>query len=161
MSKIDLILQESEKAFIQERIRADKLWGASEKLIGAVAVIMGFHLIEIDRLTLTGNWRQVAQGWLAICAIVALMLALFLALLSMQVQKYYSYPRGTTLIDDLKDDSITDQAAMIKIARMYLKAHDNNARINDKRARLVFYSLIMLVTGLLFAVFSYFLGIVL
>ena len=158
MSKIELILQESEKAFLQERIRADKLGGAAEKLIGAVAVIVGFHLIETDQLTLTGNWQQVAQGWLAVSALVALMVSLLLALLSMQVQKYYSYPRGTTIIDQLKDDLVSDQAANIKIARMYLKAHDNNARINDKRAKLVFYSLAMLVIGLICAIISYFVG---
>ena len=56
MSKIDLIVQESEKAFYQERARADKIGGAAEKIIGAVAFIVGFHLIETDQLTLNGNW---------------------------------------------------------------------------------------------------------
>ena len=126
--------------------------------MGAVAVIIGFQLIETDQLTLSGSWQQAVRGWLAVNALLALGISLVLTLLSMRVQKYYSYPRGTTLIDELKDDSITDQVAKIKIARMYLSAHDNNARINDKRAKLLSFSGAMLVAGLLLAVISYLTG---
>jgi hypothetical protein len=155
MKKFDLIIQESEKAFRQERIRADNLGKAAEKLIGAVAIIIGFHLIEIDQLRLVGKWEQAVHGWFSISALVALAISLFLSLLSMQIWKYYSYPRGTTLIDELRDENISDDGAKIKIARMYLKAHDCNAGINDKRARLILISGIVLISGLLLAVVSY------
>jgi hypothetical protein len=158
MDKIDVIVQESEKAFLQERARADRIFGAAEKIVGAVAVVIGFQLIRMDQLTLSGSWPQALHGWLAIGALLELGISLTFAFLSMQVQKYYSYPRGTTLIDELKDASITYEVARIKIARMYLSAYDANAHINDKRAKILSYSGAMLVVGLVFAVISYLIG---
>ncbi len=155
MEKVDLIVHVSEEAFFQERARADKHSAAAEKFVGAVAVIIGFQLIKTDQLTLSGSWQQVVHGWLAIIALLALGISLVLTLLSMRVRNYYSYPRGTTLIDELKDDSITDQVAKIKIARMYLSAVDINARINDQRAKLLSFSGAMLFAGLLLAVISF------
>lgn len=157
-SKVDVIFQVSEKAFLQERMRADKLSAAAEKYVGAVVIIMGFQLIEIDQLTLSGSWSPALRGWLAVLALLALGVSTVCALLSIQVRKYYSYPRGTTLIDELKDESITDEVAKIKVARMYLSAHDINAGINDKRAKMLSYSGALLVSGLLLAVLSYLAG---
>jgi len=158
MDKIDLILQESEKAYQQDRTRAKSLGKAAEKLIGAVAVIMGFHLIEIERLSLFGAWQPAIHGWFSIIALLALGSSLCLSLISMQTWKYYAYPRGTTLIDELKDDSVSDEGAKIKVSCMYLEAHDINAGINDKRARLVFASGLVLVSGLVLIVIGYVVG---
>ena len=155
MNKVELVLQESEKAFLLEKTRAAKLGEAAEKLIGAVAVVVGFQLIEFDHLALSGDWQEALHNWIAVGAFIALGGSLVLTLLSMRVQEYYSYPRGTELIDELKAESITDEVAMIKIARMYLTLHDKNARVNDERAKLVYFSGILLVTGFGLAVASY------
>ena len=159
MDKTDLIVQQSEKAFLQERARADKLIAAAEKYIAAVAVIIGFKLLDIENLSLTGSWQQIVHGWLTVLALLTLGTALLLTFWSMRVFKYYAFPRGTKLIDELKDPGISDEAAKIKVARMYLSAHDTNAQINDRRARLLSVSSALLVAGFLLTVIGYLTGL--
>ena len=68
---------------------------------------------------------------------------------------YASYPRGLTLIDDLKGDQVSDDAAAINVAKMYLNLHNHKARLNDRRARLLALSGILFVAGFLLAVSSH------
>jgi hypothetical protein len=155
MGKIEIIVRESEKSFLMEQTRKRTLTERADKFIGAAAVIVGFQLTQISNLALSGNRRQILHGWFSIGALVALAFSVLLTMLSMRVQEYHSYPRGTKLIDELKDESITEDVAEIKIARMYLSAHDINAQINDERARLLSVGGILLVVGLGLAAVSY------
>ena len=151
-SKIDTILKESEKAFLAEAARKDKLTDKAEKYLAALALIVGFNLIDFSRVTLSGATNEVLSSMFAIGAFGMLGIALVLALLTLRVLKYASYPRGETLIDELKDEKITDDMARIKLAKMYLSAYDNNARINDQRAKLLSWSSALLVIGFVLAV---------
>ncbi len=153
-SKIDTILKESEKAFLAEATRKDKLTDKAEKYLAALALIVGFNLVDFERVTLTGTASEVLSGLFAIGAFAMLGITLVLALLTLRVFEYASYPRGETLIDELKDEAITDDIAKVKLAKMYLGAYDNNARINDRRARLLSWSGVLLVIGFVSAVAS-------
>jgi hypothetical protein len=155
MTKIQIILQESEKAFLIEYERKRTITERGDKFIGAAAVIVGFQLTQISNLALSGNWRQTLCMWLSVGALIVLGLSVLLTMLSLRVWGYYSFPRGTELIDELRDERITEDAAKIKIARMYLKAHDINAQINDRRARLLGIGGFLLVVGLGLAAVSY------
>lgn len=153
-SKIDIILKESEKAFLAEATRKDKLTDKAEQYLAAVALIVGFNLIDFERVTLSGRANEVLSSLFAIGAFGMLGIVLILALLTLRVLEYASYPRGETLIDELKDEEITDNMARIKLAKMYLGAHNHNARINDKRAKLLSWSSVLLVVGFVLAVIS-------
>jgi hypothetical protein len=157
-SKIDIILNESEKAFLAETTRAEKLTDKAEKYLTAIALIIGFNLIDFDRITIDGATNEILSGVFAISGFVMLGAALVLALLTLRVLQYGSYPRGETLIDDLKDKEITDDMAKIKLAKMYLGARDKNAQTNDRRARLLSWSGTLLVVGFVLAVISQFAG---
>jgi hypothetical protein len=155
VEKVDVVLEESAKAFYDEWKRTDRLRGLGERLIAAVAVVVGFHLIEIDNLALVGVWEETIDSWLAVCGLLALSVSLVLTLLSMRIGAFHGRPRGMTLIDEVKDPDITDDVAKIMIAKTYLQATEINAGINDRRGRLLMFSGALLVTGFVLAVASY------
>src|SRR5215216_6007283 len=47
-AKVALIAQESEKSFQAEQARSDKLTEKAEKYIAAIALVVGFNLIQLD-----------------------------------------------------------------------------------------------------------------
>src|SRR5205085_7991336 len=130
----------------------------ADKYAGAIAIVIGLHLIDLKQLTILGDGKDVAYLILAMFSLVTLGVSLCLALLSFRVRGYMSYPVGNTLIDELQDEKITDEAARIRVAKMYLNAHDANSYINDQRARLLSYSGILLVIGFSLAVVTYLVG---
>ncbi len=152
MNKIEIITRESEKAFLAEIGRGERLTDKAEKFVGAVALIIGLKVFNLDGTILN---RLGLAGFLALLSFILLGGALVLASLSRRVLEYASYPRGLTLIDDLKGDSVSDDAASIKVAKMYLNLYDHNARLNDRRAKLLALSGILLVAGFLLAVSSH------
>jgi hypothetical protein len=155
ISKLDIILGEAEKAFQYEEKRRDNLDKKTERFVAAIALVFGLHLIDLEHLAFSGNLPDKLYSWLAIGAILALGISLIVALLSNRVVNYYSYPRGTRLIDELKSEDISDDSTKIRIAGMYLKAHDINAKINDARAQWLSYSGIFLVSGFFLAIASH------
>lgn len=155
MKKVDLIYEQSAKAFYEESKRTERIRDLAEKMIAAIALVVGFHLIEIDNLVLASTWQHTLRAWLSICALTTLSISLVLAFLSMQVGKFYGPPRGMTLIDELKASAITDDMANIKIAKMYLNAYEINGKINDRRARHLLFGGTLLVVGFILAIASY------
>ena len=155
MSKLDMVIQESEKAFLAEGARGERLTDKAEKYIAAVALVVGLQLIDLNRSGMWSNWKVGLSSLLAIVALLALCSSLVLALLSRRVRGYLSYPRGTVIIDELKDSNVTDDVAKVKFARMYLTAHDKNAEINDKRAKQLSIVGVVIVIGFMLAVASH------
>lgn len=152
MSKADFIVNESEKAFLAEGARMERLTTKAEKYAGAIAVIIGLHLIDFNRIKLSGNSRELLYVGLAAGALISLGLAMGLTLLSVRIRNYRSYPVGMTLIDELKNEALTEDGAKMRIAGMYLKAHDANSRTNDRRAKLLSYGSVLMVFGFALAV---------
>jgi hypothetical protein len=154
MNKQDIILQQSEKFFSAEEARTQQLDEKAEKVIAAIVVVVGFHLVDINRLAFAGRPEVVLSSWIAAFALIILGAAIVFALVSRRVQAYVSYPRGLKLIDDLRDQAIDEEGSKLLIARMNLCAHDCNAQLNDTRAKLLSISGTMLVAGFLLAVAS-------
>ena len=149
MEKIDIILQESEKAFLAESERRDNLTSKAEKYISAGAVVMGFRFIDIQ-----GAAQITFCMILAILSFILLGVSLFFSILGMQVRQYDSYPQGKKFALGLKEDISTDMVK-IEMIDMYLSAQDTNAHLNNKRAKRLSYSGIFLAIGFLLAVISY------
>lgn len=154
MNKEDLILQHSEKSFSAEEARTKELDDKAEKVVAAIAVVSGFHLVDVGRLAFAGSPQAVLSSWIAVSALAVLGVALVFTLLSRRVQDYVSYPRGLKLIDDLRCEGIDAEASKLLVGRMYLRAHDRNAALNDNRAKMLSMGGNLLVVGFLLAVAS-------
>lgn len=158
MEKVDVVFEQSEKVFYDETQRAERMRDLAEKMIAAVAVVVGFQLIEIDSLLLVSTWQETLRAGLAICALTTLSTSLVLAFLGMQIGESYGPPRGMALINELKDSALTDDMAKIMIAKMYLEAYEINGGINDRRARRLVLGCTLLIVGFILAVASYLMG---
>jgi hypothetical protein len=153
VQKIEIIARESEKAFLSEIERGKRLTDKAEKFIGAAALVIGLKIFDLHDLegaskALGGAGMSVRLEFLGFMLLGG---ALVLASLSRRIQDHASYPRGQALIDDLKSDQVSDDEAAIKVAKMYLDLHDQNAGVNDQRARLLAFSGNLLVSGFLLA----------
>lgn len=155
MSKIDTIVSQSEKAFVAESARCERLTNKAEKYIAAVGAIVGFHLIEIKQLVIYGNSKEVIYTMAAISSFLFLFLALILSFIAANIYKYRSYPRGEQLINRLKDNVITDDIAKIKLAKMFLAAQETNGDINDYRAAILRSASKLIVFGFILTVIGH------
>ncbi len=153
MTKVEIVFQECEKVFLAEGDRTKSLGGKAEKLIAAVGAIMGFKLIEIEKVIPLAHW-QIVYLAVSISAFVILGISLILALWSLSTRNYEGYPRGNELIDELKGQQITADMARGKIAGMYLLASENNASINDEKAKLLGFCVFLMVLGFALAIGS-------
>lgn len=153
-TKLDFIVGESEKAFLTEAERTEKLTGKAEKLISAVAVVMGFQLIDFKTLAFTRTCRGIFYACLALSALSTLGISLIIALWAMRVEHYQSYARNREIYDLLEPQNVTDEQARDAMARMYLDARENNALINDQRAASLSDGTILLVTGIFLVALS-------
>lgn len=154
MNKIELVLQESEKAFDAECEREDRLTTKAETYIGAVVIIIGFKIIDLESLKLANYLTHPFLSWLSAISFLFFGISLVYALISRRVWNYLSYPRGERLIHELRPNNIDDDSAKIMIAKMYLAARENNAVINDQRAGMLSISGILMVVGFIVAVLS-------
>ncbi len=155
MDKIELLAIESEKAYNSEIKRMDRLTDRADKFIAAVAVVAGFQLTQVENLDFTGDWMAQLPDWLTLLSLAVLGIAILFAMASMNLRKYYSYPLGETLLDELKGDDVDDDSARVKVARMYLKWHDTNSKANDVRAQYLTISGILLIVGFGLATVSF------
>jgi len=155
MSKIDLVYQVSEKAFNAERDREEVLTDKAEKYIAAVVIIIGFKLINLDNLDLFGSNGSMLSSWISFLSFIVLGISLVYSLLSRRIWPFQSYSRGESLIEELRSDHINDEMAKISVAKMYLHVRECNAKINDRRARMLSVSAVLMVVGFIMAVFGH------
>lgn len=149
-----LVLEHSEKTFVAESERAKRLDEKAEKTIAAVSLVIGFHLVDINRLFLRGALALVLPTWIAVAGLGCLSTALLLAFLAMRVQNYAGCSEGMGLIEDLRENAIDADLAKLLIARMYLRARHQNWAVNNKKAGLLALSSWFLLVGFLLAVMS-------
>lgn len=156
MTKVELVLQESQRAFEVEWRRSESLTTKAEKYLVAVGLVIGFELIRLPpMLELTSTMHVAVAGYLALISILMLFLSFLYCLISLRTRPYLAYPRGETLINELKEEAINDDDAKIKVAKMYIAARDKNASINDSRAILLTRAGIILTGAFVLAVTSY------
>ena len=151
-TKIDILLTLSTKAFEAEWERTDRLTGRAEKYLGAVAVVIGFGLVNADDVFSSARALYGSpSGWLGVATLLALLVAFLTALLALGTRDYWSYPDGETIVVSVAR-SEDDQSAAMEIVRMYFAAHKENALINARRATLIRLSGGALVLGFLLAI---------
>lgn len=153
-----LILEESEKAFLDESARREALTSKAEKYISAVVIVIGFGVIELEPLKQYELGKQIGAPlfcytfW-SVLAFILLGASLILAFMSMQVRKYVTYPSGQTLFEHLKGKDESD--AKLIMATTYLEIRDKNAKLNTNRAHLLFYSGLLLIIGFVVVIITH------
>ncbi len=149
MRKVDILFQESEKAFLAERARTETLDTKAEKLVGAVALIALLQLIG-DSDPFPSRHKLDLVIWTV--GIICLLIAIVLALFSGGVRRFKSYARGMRLVDEFRDENLGADDAKIRMSKFYLGAHDDNAIANDRKARLLMWSSVLLIGGLVLTI---------
>lgn len=139
MSKLEIITQIAIKALENESTRVDNLTRKAEKFITVVAIVMGFQIIDLKNVVLSGVWYEVLPSWLAVSALVMLGVALVTSLSGLRVRGYVSYPKSKDLLNNLlmKVNNFPDNKMSEEIVKMCLNVTDKNSNINNKRAKLL------------------------
>jgi hypothetical protein len=155
MDKLDIIIPVCEKAFLAEDTRKKNLDDKADKFISAVAVVMGFQLLDPSHLTLVGIMHAAIYSWLAVCSLLTLGISLLLSLLSRRIQSYYTYADSKEFEQLIHGKKYNENDVKMEIFNMYCNARDNSAKCNDGRATLLVFSGYLLLIGFILAVASY------
>jgi hypothetical protein len=145
MSKFSLAKDAVEKASSAEHNRTEMLARESRWLAAGIIIVLGFQLLDAKALLESPSPGAKLTG----CISVAVLgLALFLTFCSQQTKAYANYLRGCALWDNLKPDSVSEQMAEEALLQMLLKTREQNARQNDTRTRLLYWSRWLLFAGI-------------
>ncbi|MGH7992041.1 MAG: hypothetical protein ACREDQ_00875 [Limisphaerales bacterium] len=155
MNKVSIIRETAEKALAAETNRAGQLLSRAEKFAGGTVIVTGFQLLNLtDLLNPASRWINVT----CYLSLAVLSLSLLSAFWSMRLKGYAGYPRGDTLWETLKSEGVSDDAAEQAIIQLLLKNREQNAKLNDARAGLVFWCGVLFLIGFLLVIVSHLLA---
>ena len=137
INKVLIMKGAAEKAMAAEAVRTDSLLREAGKLAAGIIIVLGFQLMDAKTLM-----ESPSRGVKISCflSVAVLGVSLLLAFTGLTAKGYASYPRGNKLLDTLKPDSVTEEAAEEGVVQLLLKTREQNALLNDARARALFWS---------------------
>ena len=150
MSKISIVKDAAEKALVAEAERTAQLLRKAYIFAAGTFIVTGFQLLGANSL-LDASLRWV--NVLYYLSLAVLGVSLFFACCGMRVKGYANYPRGNKLWDNLKPESVSEEAAQEAIVQMLLQTREQNARLNDAKVnsllwcRWLFFVGFLLVAG--------------
>jgi hypothetical protein len=150
MSKISIVKDAAEKALVAESERTGQLLRKAYVFAAGTIIVMGFQLLDANNL-LDASLRWV--NVLYYLSLAALGVSLFFACCGMRIKGYVDYPRGNKLWDNLKPESVSEDAAQEAIVQMLLQTREQKARLNDSKVnsllwcRWLFFAGFLLATG--------------
>ncbi len=127
----------AEKAMAAEAVRTDSLLREAGKLVAGILIVLGFQLLDAKTLMESGAHGVKILGGLSVALLAV---SLLLAFAGLTNKGYASYPRGNKLLDTLKPESVTEEAAEEGLIQLLLKTREQNALLNDAKARALFWS---------------------
>jgi len=142
--KLDVLVAFCSDALKAEDQVMDRLSGRAEKYLAAVGVILGFHIVEAKALTFSGPALRAACSVSVVVGLVVLFAAFVLALQSMRIREYPTYPKTRKLE---AEGGKTDDQMKRDIAATYLALRDGILKVNEKRAFTVRFAGILLTLG--------------
>ena len=148
--KLDVLLTICSDAFQAEAEVMDRLSDRAEKYLAAIGVILGFHIIELGQFSFSGHAVRIACSIGAVVGLCLLLVALVMALISMRVRGYPTFPKSNYL--QLLAAAGTDDQAKRSAAKVYLDLRDAILAVNEKRASTVRISGGILAIGFLMSV---------
>lgn len=134
-----------------EAKRTGQLLGRAEKLIAGIIVVTGFQLQDISRLLyLPSPWAKA----LCYASLAILSFCLLLTFCGFRLKGYASYPRGDKLWENIKNDNVSDDAVESGVIQLLLKNREQNAKLNDAKARILSWSASLFFMAVLLAIAS-------
>lgn len=135
-NKVLIMKAAAEKAMAAEAIRTGSLLRGAGKFAAGIIIVLGFQLMDAKTLL-----ESPSRGVKILCYLSAGMLsaALLLAFAGLTARGYAGYPRGNKLLDTLKPDNVTEEAAEEGLVQLLLKTREQNALLNDATARWLFW----------------------
>lgn len=146
--KLDTFLTICSDALQAEVEVMDRLTGKVEKYVAAIGVILGFHIVELGQFSFSGHAVRTAFSVAAVAGLGLLLVALVLALISMRVRAYPTFPKSCHL-QRLMEADVSDDQAKVSAAQAYLDLRDAILAVNEKRASSIRISGAMLAIGFL------------
>jgi hypothetical protein len=149
MSKVSIVKEAAEKAIAAESGRTALLLRKAETFAAGIMIVAGFQLVE------GGNLLQSSSQWVkaSYClSLVVLSVSLFFAFCGMGVKGYADYPRSNKLWDNLKPETVSEDAAQEALVQMLLKNREQNAQLNDAKVNSLFWCGWLLFVGFLLVV---------
>jgi hypothetical protein len=135
MNKITIAKDAAEKAMAAENDRTRHLLGRTEKSVAGIVIVAGFQLMNVPTLLESSQSVKV----LCYLSLAVLSFALFFGLCSMRLKGYAGFPRGDKLWENLKSEEVSEVAAEQAIVHLLLKTREQNAKLNDANAGLLFW----------------------
>jgi hypothetical protein len=136
MNKTTIIKEAAERAMTDESGRTRRLLGMAEKLLAGALIVTGFQLLNLAALLESPSRLPQVSCYLALAA---LGLSLFFGFYSLRPKDHAGYPRGDKLWETLKPDAVSEDAAEEAVIHLLLKSREQNAKLNDARARSLFW----------------------
>jgi len=136
MNKISIVKEAAERAMTAESDRTKQLLGHAEKFLTGIIVVTGFQLLSLPALL------ESSSPWVkgsCYVALAVLSLASFFGFSSLRLKGYAGYPRGDKLWENLKSEDVSADAAEQAVIQLLLKTREQNAKLNDAKARSLFW----------------------
>jgi hypothetical protein len=146
MSKIAIVKDAAEKALVAEAERTTQLLRKAYIFAAGTFIVTGFQLLDANSL-LDASLRWV--NVLYYLSLAVLGVSLLFAFCGMRVKGYASYPRGNKLWDNLKPESVSEDAAQEALLQMLLQTREQNARLNDSKVNLLLWCRWLFFAGFL------------
>lgn len=134
MDKISLIREMAEKAMNGETVRMHYLIARGEKLLAGIIIVTGFQMLDVPNLLASGS---PSVKVLCFLSLAVLGLSLFFGFACIGIKDHSGYPREDKLLENLKPENVSDEAAEQAIIQLLLKARERNAKLNDTRIKLL------------------------
>lgn len=128
----------------------DRLSGKAEKYVAAIGVVLAFQAVNLQALSFSGRPAPVICSVGVVAGIALLLAAMALALVSMRAQEYPTFPQSKHL--ESLALAATDDQAKSKTAKVYMALRDGILEVNEKRARLIKASGVILTVGLFLSI---------
>jgi hypothetical protein len=149
MGKILIAKDAAEKALAAELARTQSLAQGAWKIAAGIIVVLGFQLRDVRTLVESPSlWVKV----LCCLSLGILGVALILAFKSLLAKDPGHYPRDNKLWENLKPESVSEEAAQEALVQMLLQTREQNARLNDAASRVSNWCGWLFLTGVLLAV---------
>jgi hypothetical protein len=150
--KFDLLVAVCSDAVRAEDQVRESLRAGAEKYLAAIGVILGFHIVEMGELRFSGPAARLGCSIGVVVGLALLFAAFVVALQSMRVREYPTYPATNDLLGISEKD--TDDQAKRSVAKTYLDLRDGILEVNEKRASTVSLAGILLTLGFLISVLA-------
>jgi hypothetical protein len=155
VNKLDTLLTACAEAYHAENEVISRLTATAEKYLAAIGAILGFHLVELNAINFSRLAENLGFSFVVLTGLTLLLASLGVTLWSMFIREYPTFP-VTKDLAPLRDAGVSDEEAKSSLIDVYLDLRDGILRVNERRAKLVRVSGILLLLGFFMSIVGQF-----